>query len=345
MELQSCFSPEGALLGSPQNTAAIGTEAGLREAMMTGQRLEARVRVCDGGHNLHVELPCMRGLIPRSEGALGISEGTTRDIALISRVNKPVCFSVLRIEHSEDGTPYAVLSRRLQQEHCRDGYISRLQPGDVIPARVTHLAPFGCFVDIGCGVPSLIPIDAISVSRISHPADRFRVGEEIRVMVKGFENGRILLTHKELLGTWEENAACFSPGETVAGIVRSVEDYGVFIELAPNLAGLADLRPDVRAGQHASVYIKSIVPDRMKIKLAIVDVFDEAAVPPPVHYFFSGDHMDEWVYTPPQAKRRIATYFSSERTGGEPPRAFSFGRAVPAPISFRAPAAEDSQST
>ena len=93
------------------------------------------------------------------------------------------------------------------------------------------------------------------------------------------------------------------------------------------------------------MYIKSIVPDRMKIKLAIVDVFDEAAVPPPVHYFFSGDHMDEWVYTPPQAKRRIATYFSSERTGGEPPRAFSFGRAVPAPISLRVPAAEDSQST
>ena len=310
MEQQSCYLPEGSLLESPQNTAAIGSEAGLREAIATGQRLEARVRVCDGGHNLHVELPCMHGLIPRAEGALGISEGTTRDIALISRVNKPVCFSVLRIEHDENGAPYAVLSRRLQQEHCRTDYISRLKPGDVIPARVTHLAPFGCFVDIGCGVPSLIPIDAISVSRISHPADRFHVGEEIRVMVKGFENGRVLLTHKELLGTWAENAACFSAGETVAGIVRSVEDYGVFIELAPNLAGLADLRQDVRAGQHASVYIKSIVPERMKIKLAIVDVFDEPCPPLPMRYFFSGSHMDEWVYTPPQAKRRIASQFT-----------------------------------
>ena len=310
MEQQSCYLPEGSLLESPQNTAAIGSEAGLREAIATGQRLEARVRVCDGGHNLHVELPCMHGLIPRAEGALGISEGTTRDIALISRVNKPVCFSVLRIEHDENGAPYAVLSRRLQQEHCRADYISRLKPGDVIPARVTHLAPFGCFVDIGCGVPSLIPIDAISVSRISHPADRFHVGDEIRVMVKGFENGRVLLTHKELLGTWAENAACFSAGETVAGIVRSVEDYGVFIELAPNLAGLADLRQDVRAGQHASVYIKSIVPERMKIKLAIVDVFDEPCPPLPMRYFFSGSHMDEWVYTPPQAKRRIASQFT-----------------------------------
>ncbi len=310
MEQQSCYLPEGSFLGSPQNAAAIGSEAGLRDAIATGQRLEARVRVCDGAHNLHVDLPCMRGLIPRSEGALGISEGTTRDIALISRVNKPVCFTVLRIEHDDSGEPYAVLSRRAVQEQCRAAYISRLRAGDVIPARVTHLAPFGCFVDIGCGVPSLIPIDAISVSRISHPADRFRVGDEIRVMVKGFENGRVLLTHKELLGTWAENAACFTAGETVAGIVRSVEDYGIFIELAPNLAGLADLRQGVRPGQRASVFIKSIVPERMKIKLAIVDVFDECCPPPPIRYFFTGSHMDEWIYTPPHSKRRIATLFS-----------------------------------
>ncbi len=309
MNAMSCFLPEGSLLESTQNTNALRSEASLREAMLNGQRLEARVRVCDGAHNLHVDLPCMRGLIPRAEGALGICEGTTRDIALISRVNKPVCFSVMRIERDESGMPIAILSRRMQQEQCRDGYIRQLRAGDVIPARVTHLAPFGCFVDIGCGVPSLIPIDAISVSRISHPADRFRIGQEIKVVVKGFENGRVLLTHKELLGTWEENAACFQAGETVAGIIRSVEDYGIFVELSPNLAGLADLRSGIRVGQHASVYIKNIVPERMKIKLAIVDVFDESCAPPQMRYFYEGGHMDSWTYTPPLAKRKIVTEF------------------------------------
>ena len=311
MEYYHRFLPEGSLLETPQNQAALQSENALREAAATGQRLEARVTVCDSTHNLHVDLPCMRGIIPREEGAMGIQEGTTRDIALISRVNKPVCFSVQRIAHDAEGA-YAVLSRRVQQQACQEEYISRLVPGDVIPARVTHLAPFGSFVDIGCGVPSLIPIDAISVSRIAHPSDRFRIGQEIRVLVKGFENGRVLLTHKELLGTWEENAACFEPGETVAGIVRSVEDYGIFIELAPNLAGLADRRTDIKPGQRASVYIKSIVPERMKVKLAIVDIFDDVqTVPPPIHYFFTGKHMDAWVYTPQSAKRRIETLFST----------------------------------
>lgn len=60
--------------------------------------------------------------------------------------------------------------------------------------------------------------------------------------------GRVSLSHKELLGTWEENAALFSPGETVSATVRSVESYGIFVELTPNLAGLAEPKAGVRAG-------------------------------------------------------------------------------------------------
>ena len=62
----------------------------------------------------------------------------------------------------------------------------------------------------------------------------------IRAVVKSIENGRITLSHKELLGTWEENVALFSAGETVAGIVRSVEPYGIFVELSPNQMCIRD---------------------------------------------------------------------------------------------------------
>lgn len=89
-------------------------------------------------------------------------------------------------------------------------------------------------MDIGCGLPSLISIDQISVSRISHPRDRFAVGESIYAVVKAVEpEGRVQLSHKELLGTWAQNAELYLPGETVAGVIRSVEDYGVFVELTP----------------------------------------------------------------------------------------------------------------
>lgn len=90
----------------------------------------------------------------------------------------------------------------------------------------------------------MLPIEHISVSRISHPKERFRPGQKILAAVRSIdrEKRRITMTHKELLGTWMENASWFHPGETVRGEVRSVKEYGSFIELAPNLSGLADAR-------------------------------------------------------------------------------------------------------
>lgn len=302
------FLPEGFLIGTAENSACIKSESALSECKQTQKILEARCTVCDNQHNLIVDLPCMRGIIPREEGAVGIAEGTTKDIALISRVNKPVCFVVKDFARDKLGE-YAVLSRRGAQAMCERDYISALKPGDVINARVSHLEQFGCFVDIGCGIPSLIPIDLISVSRISHPSDRFYVGQNIRAVVKAFDNGRVCLTHKELLGTWQQNADCFAVGETVTGIIRSVENYGIFVELAPNLAGLAEPHAGVSVNQKASVFIKAIIPEKMKIKLVIVDSFDDEIHPGELKYFIDEPHIDRWVYSDGASAKHIETVF------------------------------------
>lgn len=308
------FGPEGRRIHTTENRMALKTPAALAEAHKQHQLLEGRAVVCDGAHNLIVDLGCMRGIIPREEGALGIADGTVKDIAIISRVNKPVCFYITGFTVRE-GRTVALLSRREAQENCRAQYLSRVVPGDVIDARITHLEPFGAFADIGCGIPSLIPIDAISVSRIDHPRERFAPGMDIRAVVRAIdEEGRICLSHKELLGTWAENAATLTPGETVAGIVRSVEEYGIFVELSPNLAGLAEAREGIRPGQQASVYIKSILPEKMKIKLIIIDTFEYDYAPAPPEYFFTGTHMDRFCYSPTEAYRRVESIFTKEDT-------------------------------
>lgn len=303
------YYPEGKLIGTAENLACMQSLSALAEAMHEERVLEARAVVCDWSHDLIVDLGGIKGIIPREEGAIGIREGKVRDIALISRVNRPVCFVVTDITRNEAGRPVAVLSRRLAQEKCMREYISQLVPGDVIDARVTHLDAFGAFADIGCGIVSLLPIDAISVSRIDHPRERLSVGMEIRAVIKSIDNGRISLTHKELLGTWEENVAAFRAGETVSGIVRSVENYGAFVELAPNLAGLAESKEGVCAGQQASVYIKSIIPDKMKIKLIIIDTFDYQYNPQPPRYFLEKNHIDRFLYSPENCRKRVETVF------------------------------------
>lgn len=303
------FYPEGHLIDKPENRAALQNPAALSDAMRDGRILEARCIICDNEHNLIVDLKCMRGIIPREEGAIGIKEGTVRDIAIISRVNKPVCFVITDFVRDADGRITAVLSRRLAQERCLTKYISELHCGDVIPVRVTHLESFGAFADIGCGIVSLLPIDSISVSRIDHPRERFTVGMDIRAVIRAKDANRITLSHKELLGSWRENAERFRVGETVAGIIRSVESYGIFVELTPNLAGLAELRENVRPGQQASVFIKNILPNRMKIKLVIVECFDYTYTPEPPQYTFTGAHMDSFIYSPEESDKTIFTQF------------------------------------
>ncbi|MBQ5563538.1 MAG: S1 RNA-binding domain-containing protein, partial [Clostridia bacterium] len=172
------YYPEGRLINTLENLTALQSVSQITEAYHDGKILEARAVVCDSSHNLIVDLGIMKGIIPREDGAIGIREGTVRDIAVISRVNRPVCFMITGFKKDEYGKTVAVLSRRLAQEKCMREYISHLETGDVIDAKITHLDSFGAFADIGCGIVSLIPIDSISVSRIEHPRERFSVGME-----------------------------------------------------------------------------------------------------------------------------------------------------------------------
>ena len=315
--MENVYLPEGQLISSPRNRELTASVEGLERAMSTGAILEGTALLCDAEFNLHIDFPALphvKGIMPREETALARDGETVKDIAILTRVGKSVCFKVLRIEERA-GETVAVLSRRAAQIECATHYLSTLIPGDLVRARVTHLESFGAFVDIGCGMPSLLSVDAISVSRISHPRDRLYNGQMIWAVVRHVDNtvgrysGRIFLSTRELLGTWEENAALFKAGETVPGIVRSVERYGIFVELKPNLAGLAEYVPGVVPGQHASVYIKNLIPERMKIKLIIVDYFDAEYPNEPVEYYNNSSFIDRWVYSPECCNKKVETVF------------------------------------
>ncbi|MBQ7411936.1 MAG: 30S ribosomal protein S1, partial [Clostridia bacterium] len=138
--------------------------------------------------------------------------------------------------------------------------------------------------------------------------------EQRTVVVKSidYDSGRMYTSPRELFGTWEENASKFTTGQTVSGIIRSVEDYGVFVELTPNLAGLAELKDGVVSGQGCAVYIKSIVPEKMKIKLVIIDTYEAQLPQKRPEYFIDTDkvtHIDYWRYSPSVCDRVVETKF------------------------------------
>lgn len=287
----------------------------LREAMEAGSILEAPVQRCDAKQTLHIPLGSVDGRIPREEVLSPWISGAEREISILTRVGKPACFVVKGIHADERGAPVADLSRREVQEQALAYFLENLKPGSVVSARVTHLAAFGAFLDIGCGVTALLPIEHISVARISHPRDRFHPGQKILAVVHSVdrEKRRFTMTHKELLGTWLENASWFQPGETVAGIVRGVKEYGSFIELTPNLSGLTETREGLSPGMRVSVYIKSLRPERMKIKLQIIEQLPPAGLPESLHYQITDGILERWCYSPPNYEGTpVETVFQQE---------------------------------
>lgn len=283
------FSPEGLYKLPP-------SAEDLHRGAQNGEIFRAMCLKCDEFHNLHVDLGPMRGIIPREEAALGLADGKVREYAILSRVGKPVSFQVL--DFDSEGT--AILSRRAAQLEARNYFLNALRPGDVIPAMVQATADFGVFCDIGCGFTALMRIDRCCVSRLRSTRDLYCMGQEIYAAIVSIDDteGRVYLTGRELLGTWEENAAAFRTGETVPGYVRSIMPYGAFVELAPNLSGLAEPYPDLQVGDRVSVFLRSILPQKHKIKLNILEVLPPAPAPELPHFFIRQGHLDSWEYYP-----------------------------------------------
>ena len=149
-----------------------------------------------------------------------------------------------------------------------------VKKGQIVDGTVTGIKPYGAFIEIENGPVALAYIEDLSVVRIKSPAERVQVGQKIKCMVKAIneETGKINLSYKDCLGTWDENISNFKEGMTVKGIVRDAEKNknGIFIELTPNLVGMTEYTEDVEYGQSVDVCIKKILPEKKKVKLTIL---------------------------------------------------------------------------
>ena len=146
--------------------------------------------------------------------------------------------------------------------------------GQIVDGTVTGIKPYGAFIEIEDGPVGLAFIEDLSVVRIKSPKERVKVGQKVKCMIKSIdeETGRVNLSYKDCLGTWEENIEKFKEGMKVKGIVRDTEKRknGVFIELTPNLVGMTEYTEDLKYGETVDVCIKKIIPEKKKVKLVIV---------------------------------------------------------------------------
>ena len=200
--------------------------------------LQGIVKSCDENYNLHVSLGNgIDAVMPRNEieAINAEKDGCPRESLCTGKVNKFVQFRVKEMNESGD----IIISRKDVQEDALNWIKNDLQVGQKIQGIVKNIKPYGVFIEIGGGVVGLAHIEDLSIARIKSPAERVKIGQKIDVLVKSIDrnNGKVILTYKELLGTWEENVQNFKEKTQVKGIVRETEknNNGIFIELTPNL--------------------------------------------------------------------------------------------------------------
>lgn len=242
-------------------------------AFNNGTVLQGIVSECDSNCNLHVNLGNnIKGIIPRNEfEAINTDEfGFCNPNICKNKVNNFVQFKIKEIYDDEN----VLLSRKKVQQEALNWVKNDLEVGNIVNGIVKNIRKFGVFVEIGGGVVGLLHIEDISVSRIKSPDERFYIGQKIKVMIKSIDkqNNKLVLTYKELLGNWEQNIEEYNEKTVVEGIVKEADKFknGIFIELKPNLVGLAEYKEGLEYGQKVNVYIKKIIKDRKKIKLLIV---------------------------------------------------------------------------
>lgn len=161
----------------------------------------------------------------------------------------------------------------MPQKTKEEQFYEKLHKGMLVRGKIKNIQPYGAFVELKKGIVGLLHIEDICICRIRTPEDVLKVGETIVTKVKNYDKdtGRITLTYKELLGTWEDNVKEFQEKTVVKGTIRNQEKFGVFVELKPNLVGLAKSdKRKVSYGDSVDVLIKKISPETKKIKLEIL---------------------------------------------------------------------------
>ncbi len=137
-----------------------------------------------------------------------------------------------------------VISRRTLIENERDEakqrLLNKISEGDVVVGKVTNVAEFGAFVDLG-GIDGLLHVTDMSWGRIKHPSDICKTGDEIEVKVLkvDFDTEKIALGLKQKdASPWDDIEKRFPVQTKVSGKVVNLVSYGAFVHLEDGVEGL-----------------------------------------------------------------------------------------------------------
>lgn len=193
------------------------------------------------------------------------------------KMNTPVQGRIVKMTE-ENGELQIEISRKQLQEEASKYLYENLNCGDIIEACALDASDTMYYVDIGAGVKACIYRENLCIMGVDNPRDFFNKRQVIKAVVLNKKDGRIILSHRELLGTFKENveASGIKEGDSVVGQVRKVDltkKRCIYVNLFQNLQGFLDVTPEtskLQAGDYIAVNVKTLNVDTAACKLRII---------------------------------------------------------------------------
>lgn len=246
----------------------------LEEIKAKMQVLDMYVESVDTNYNLIGYVANnIKAIMPRGEfSSIVNDEGLVDENHIVNKIGKVLHVCIKDIIKNSDESIEIVTSKKILELKVRKWMYMHLKPGVKLKGVVINLAERGAFVDVGGGVIGLIKLSDISESKLRHPSEVLKIGQRINVVVKKYDRdtGKIELSYKEQLGTFEQNVKSIKEGDIIEGVVKNRIKTGIFVEIKPNLIGLAEHVSGIEYGQKVLVCVKKISLEKKKIKLVII---------------------------------------------------------------------------
>jgi small subunit ribosomal protein S1 len=285
-ELEATVVDDGARSGSIVLKRVAGrgghVPGELEQAFANGIPVEGLVTGENKG-GFDVQLGTVRAFCPGSQIDRRRTEGA-------QYVGQRLRFRITKLD--EHGRNVVVSRRQLLEEEAAEkaeATWTGLREGAIVTGTVTSLRDFGAFVDVG-GMEGLVHVSELGHARVANPADVLQVGQRVEVQVVKLERGgtgrpgRVGLSMRALApDPWSTVRERFSVGSSVRGIVRRLEQFGAFVELAPGVDGLVHVsrmvldrrishpRQVVSIDDEVDVTVVEIDPAKRRIGLSMVE--------------------------------------------------------------------------
>jgi 4-hydroxy-3-methylbut-2-enyl diphosphate reductase len=171
-----------------------------------------------------------------------------------------------------------VLSHRLATEEERakqkEETIGGLREGQTRTGTVRRVTDYGAFVDLG-GIDGLLHVSEMSWTRVKHPSDVVKVGDQIDVMILklNLDQGRVSLGLRQILpDPWTAVADKFHVGETVEGEVTRLVPFGAFVLLDGDVEGII---PNSELAHRRIAKPSDVVEPGQRVEVKVIDVRPE----------------------------------------------------------------------